>query len=485
MNNELLNYLKLSAERDWLEYYSDNWARNQNVDASKCLSRSLFQLTQAKLAQISAVVAKPEQLKTIFIVEQNPIQFIASFFASVIAEVNLFLCDPGWKRKEWQQVLSLVKPDLILGDSPATDLIGKLESTVPDPPNVITKAELPDRSLIMIPTGGTSGKIKFAIHSWQTLAASVEGFRIFFACEQINSFCTLPLYHVSGLMQLMRSFLTQGKLIICPYKSIATQPIEINKSAYFISLIPTQLKFLLVNLSDWLSQFRTILVGGAPASRSLLDTAKEYNLAIAPIYGTTETASGVVALKPQDFLAGNYSNGKVMPHAQISIKDSRIAATGNRTTIGLIEIKGRSLYLGYYPLLSPPVSSLLTDDLGYFNHQGYLQIVGRDSQKIITGGENVFPIELEEVIYSTKLVQDVCIIGIPDPKWGQAVTAIYVPTAANNLDLIKQQMRSQLAKYKQPKNWLKVDYIPRNNRGKVNYQELQAIALQLLDKNLS
>ena len=107
-------------------------------------------------------------------------------------------------------------------------------------------------------------------------------------------------------------------------------------------------------------------------------------------------------------------------------------------------------------------------------------MVGRNSQKIITGGENVFPAEVEAVIYSTKLVKDVCVVGIPDSKWGQAVTAVYVPLTSGNLNLIKQKVQSQLAKYKQPKNWIQVDTIPRNNRGKINYRQIKAIALQVV-----
>lgn len=178
---KLLNYLKLLAEKNWLQYYGDDWARNYDLNSSKELSKQLTQLTQAKLAQISAVEAQSQPLKAIFIVEQNPIHFIASFLASVIAEVNLFLCDPSWQRQEWLQVLSLVKPDLILGDNAARDSISHLKLASSDP---ASQLKFFDRPLIMIPTGGTSGKIKFAVHSWQTLAASVTGFKTFFACQK-------------------------------------------------------------------------------------------------------------------------------------------------------------------------------------------------------------------------------------------------------------------------------------------------------------
>ena len=417
--------------------------------------------------------------------------------AGVIAEVNLFLCAPTWKQQEWQQVLKLVTPDLVYADRTTQDLIVKVGSTVKN--QVDNQSSLLGSALIMIPTGGTSGKVRFAMHSWDTLTASVTGFKDYFACQQINSFCTLPLYHVSGLMQFMRSFLTQGQLIFCSYKIVKIKQITLDKPDYFISLVPTQLKFLIESIPDWLAQFKTVLLGGAPAARSLLDTAREYNIAIALTYGMTETASGIVTLKPQDFLAGNNSSGRVLPHAEVTMvgvsRDNEVGKgkevkkiqhqtkpTNNGT--GLIEISSRSLFLGYYPQSFNSTQPFITDDLGYFDNQGYLHLVGRNSQKIITGGSNVFPIEVEAVIYSTKLVKDVCVVGIPDHEWGEAVTAIYVPLKSDqNLSLIKQKIKSQLANYKLPKNWIEVESIPRNNRGKINYQKLKEITKKLTTNN--
>ncbi|MGL5832231.1 MAG: 2-succinylbenzoate--CoA ligase [Waterburya sp.] len=519
----LRKYLKSSTTPNWLWCYEPDC----NQEVNDYPNRRLEQLIDARLEEVSSLVelcSQQSKKKTaIFIVETEPINFITAFLVGVISEVNLFLCDPGWQTQEWQQVLSLVQPDLIFGDDTVKSLIQSaiakgvaepiakhpqreipgLKSTPQNTPDLITNVELAEQPLIMIPTGGTSGKIKFAIHSWQTLTASVKGFADFFNCPQLNSVCTLPLYHVSGLMQLMRSLLTQGNLVICPYQLIATKLSNLDKSAYFISLVPTQLQFLLASTPNCLEGFKTVLVGGAPPRRSLLQTAREYRIPLALTYGMTETASGVVTLKSEDFLAGNYSSGEVLPHAQVKIAHEQLTSGTEELTLedrkyltsrknpptdsvsdhtGLIQINSAALCLGYYPQLFPASKSLLTDDVGYFDGQGYLHLLGRNSQKIITGGENVFPAEVEAVIYATKLVQDICVVGIPDQKWGQAVTAIYVPlTAANNLNLIKQQIKSQLAKYKQPKHWLSVASIPRNDRGKVNYPQLKAIALQIVN----
>ena len=459
---ELLNYLKSSIKLNWLHYYDGD-----RLNTDKNYSGLLYQHTEQKLAQILNSAGNSRRL-TVFIVEKDPLNFISTFLAGVIAEVDLFICDPTWQQ-EWQQVLSIVKPDTIFGDEPVKLITQSVTQTETIGVNL-------KHPLIMIPTGGTSGKIKFAMHSWSTLSASVAGFKEFFNCKTIDSWCTLPLHHVSGLMQLMRSLLTQGNLVICPYKSTS----QVQRGTYFISLVPTQLQFLLDTDPDWLKGFKTVLVGGAPARRSLLDTARDNQIAVSLIYGSTETASGVVALKPKDFLAGNTSNGRVLPHARISIARTTIAAESaefSKNRAGLITIASKSLCLGYYPQMFSD-RTLTTDDLGYIDLDGYVYILGRNSHKIITGGKNVFPTEVEAAIYATKLVKDVCVLGIDDRHWGQAVTAVYSPTADGSLDSIEQQIQSQLAKYKQPKNWIEVDCLPRNDRGKINYRRLKAIAIQ-------
>ena len=470
MRDELLNYLKSSIARNWLHYDGDDAALIDRENYSSLLYRR----TQAKLAQIRDISAPNEQNLAVLVAENEPLEFIAAFLAGIIAEVHLFLGNSDWQQREWQQVLDLVKPDWIFG----TAAISRINKLTPSASPSLAETERP---LIMIPTGGTSGKIKFAMHSWSTLTASVSGFKQFFGCQTINSWCTLPLYHVSGLMQLMRSLVTQGNLVIADYR---TTNINIDPSTYFISLVPTQLEFLLASHPQWLQRFKTVLVGGAPARRLLLETAKRFKIAIAPIYGSTETASGVVALKPTEFWAGNLSNGRPLPHAQISILttseidvDTTVNAASDRHW-GLISIDSTSLFKGYYPQLLPSTRPLVTDDLGYLDEQGYLHLLGRNSHKIITGGENVFPPEVEAAIYATQLVDDVCVLGIPDRYWGQAVTAIYVTkNANNNLSEIQCQLQSQLAKYKQPKHWLQLERLPRNSRGKIDYRQLREIAI--------
>jgi o-succinylbenzoate---CoA ligase len=349
-------------------------------------------------------------------------QFIVEFFAAVSLGIPVFLTDPRWGQEEQQQL-----KDLIAQGTP-----------------------VPGR--IMIPTGGTSGQLKFAMHTPATLSAAVQGFQEFYGFEQINSHCLLPLHHVSGLMQLWRSLLTRGQFIT--HNNLLPNP------GFVISLVPTQLQRWIVDRPDWLRSFQAVLIGGAPTPNGLLSQARSAQIPLSPSYGMTETAAMMAALTPVEFLAGATGCGRALPHVQFQIQG------GDR-----IAIRSTSLMLGYYPNESLSVEDYwLTDDLGEFDDAGRLQILGRASHKIISGGEKIFPSQVESVIMSTGLVRDVCVFGIPDPEWGERVVACYVGIV--NLSDLQRIVAEQLSYFKQPKNWYQITKIPYNSQGKINLSSL-------------
>ncbi len=450
-----LAYLEKRAKHDWL-IGGDSHQFNQ------CFKQFYLEITQL-LHQ-----GKPPK---ILLAERNPIRFLAGFVAACAAGCPVFLCNPKWVQQEWQQVFKLVQPDLILGYG---DWGLAVRDYYPSPQPPILKPQW-----IMIPTGGSSGQIHFAIHTWETLMTSVQGFQQYFQMNQVNSFCVLPLYHVSGLMQFLRSFTTGGKLVVLPFKELESgERGDIDPSEFFISLVPTQLQRLLQKpeLTSWLSRFQTILLGGAPAWPELLEQARHHGIRLAPTYGMTETASQIVTLKPDDFLSGRMSCGQVLPHAKVTIRSPTGQLLGANQT-GLITIQADSLALGYYPELFTNCNIFQLDDLGFFDEQGYFNIVGRGSQKIITGGENVFPSEVEAAIRATQLVSDVCVIGVYDQHWGQVVTAIYVPNnSAISTTKLEAALEDKLSKYKCPKRWIPVGNLPRNSQGKLNREQMLQMA---------
>ncbi|WP_299485988.1 2-succinylbenzoate--CoA ligase [Acaryochloris sp. IP29b_bin.137] len=417
-----------------------------------------------------------EQYPRILLVQTDPLEFLAGFMAACLCDCPVFLGNPHWQRSEWQQVLHLANPQIIWGVSQ----LPKID--IPEP----TPTQPKEKGWILIPTGGSSGQIRFAIHTWSTLAASVKGCQRHFFGNQpdaIHSCCWLPLYHVSGLMQFMRSLLTDGQFILLPKHCFSTHPPLVPDIAafldseskqpqqYFLSLVPTQLQRLLQQSDarlQWLARFRTILVGGAPAWPSLLKTARQHQLRLALTYGMTETASQVATLDPNQFLLGAIHNGPVLPHAQITIRDDQLKpVTAN--TIGQVVIQSDSLCKGYYPQRFASSHQFLTDDIGYFNDYEELHIVGRLSRKIISGGENIFPEEIESVLLGTGMVKDVMVFGEPHPDWGQSITALVVPLSPHfSLPALKSMLANQLSAFKQPQQWHVLPELPRNPQGKID-----------------
>lgn len=408
---------------------------------------------------------------TLLLSEPDPFCFLAYFTAACSFPCSIVVCNPTWTEAEFQQVIALVTPDLVMGSRELQEITGAGEASQPLAPGL--------SSHILIPTGGSSGKIRFARHTWETLIASVRGFQQHFQVEQVNSLCVLPLYHVSGLMQFMRSLLTGGKLAIVPFKSLQAGSFPpLPHDHFFLSLVPTQLHRLLTHSlinspTLLLPQKLTILLGGALAWDELLEKARSLQLPIAPTYGMTETASQIATLRPEEFLQGRSGCGRVLPHARVTIRDEA-GNTLPANQVGQVTIAAKSLMLGYFPASERP-GEFVTEDYGYLDQEGYLHILGRRDGTIITGGKNVYPAEVESAIWATGLVTDVCVVGLADADWGQMVTAVYVPARSTTQAELQRAIASRLSRYKHPKRWIALQEFPRNAQGKVNYQQVMAL----------
>jgi o-succinylbenzoate---CoA ligase len=409
----------------------------------------------------------------IMLAHRVPEAFLAGFMAAAIAECPVFLGNSNWSSLEWQQVAEISKPHIFWGDD-----------SLPLPLAPIHTVQGREKGWILIPSGGTSGSVKFAIHTWETLSSAVSGFCLHFfgTITPVNSCCCLPLYHVSGLMQFMRSLLTGGEFAFFTSDEIligrSLQPERdqfLNSqhssgSTFFLSLVPTQLWRLLQNPTrvSWLQQLFAILVGGGPTTPEVVQQAREYHLNLSPTYGMTEMAAQVATLRPEDFHQGNQSVGHPLPHAEISIfSDQNIPLPLEQ--VGEITILSSASFNGYYPDPHEVLWYFHTGDIGYFDADGFLHILGRRDRRITTGGEKVFPEEIEAAIHDTGLVEDVYVMGVPDAEWGQAVTALYVsadPTV--NETTLKTAIATRLSAYKCPKRWHSVAQIPRNAQGKVD-----------------
>ena len=280
---------------------------------------------------------------------------------------------------------------------------------------------------ILIPTGGSTAGVKFAAHTWQTLLAACNGLSELLGEGPIHSCCVLPLFHVSGLMQLVRSFVTAGRIIFTDFKALQAGQLPVfPPDALCLSLVPTQLQRIMTqqNSVDWLRTLRVIVVGGSATPSSVIEQARALQLPVMLSYGMTETAAMVAALPAAGFLAGQTNAGRVLSHACIQVlrEDGAECRTGES---GQIRICATSMFKGYHGR-SGEVSQLgyLSDDEGYFDSLGYLHVVGRSDRLIVSGGEKIDPHEVEQAILHSGQVEQVMVVGWPDSEWGQKLVAL-------------------------------------------------------------
>ncbi|PZV01048.1 MAG: 2-succinylbenzoate-CoA ligase [Leptolyngbya sp.] len=419
----------------------------------------------------------------VLIAEPEPMQFLAACLAAWSEDCTVVLANPRWGDREHQQLQALVNPRW---NAPILPGIKSYPCQVVDS----------QPGQILIPTGGSSGQIKFAIHSWDTLSVSIEGFRAHFGVEAVHAYCVLPLFHVSGLMQALRVLTSGGDLALQPYGQLKSGEGLILPPNGFLSLVPTQLQELLAlggEFIPWLRSFRAVLLGGAPAGKALLDQAQAAQIPVALTYGMTETAAQVATLLPEEFLAGQRSSGRPLPYVNLTIFNDQGKPQRSGQS-GRVVIQAKSLALGYWggssdQVFNEKVSSMAgsahptgfaTDDIGYLDEEGYLHIVGRSSSKIITGGENVFPEEIEAALLATGWVSDACVVGLPCDRWGQQICALVVMNSAKLLPDLPELLRSQLAPYKLPKQWILVSNLPRTAQGKLSRPQALTLAQKIL-----
>jgi o-succinylbenzoate---CoA ligase len=400
-------------------------------------------------------------------------RFMEEFGSAVAAGGTVFVADPSWGAVEREQFAAVVaqasgakrQSQIADGKSPTADR----QLQIPDGQSEIgnQKSKI-EQGWLCLPTGGSSGALRWALHDQDTLSAAVHGCCGHFEVSQINAVGVLPLHHVSGLMAWMRCALTGGRYVPWDWAVLeAGRWPQLAAGDWFLSLVPTQLQRLLSRpeATDWLRRFRAVFIGGGPAWPELLDRAAEARLPLAPGYGMTETAAMVAALRPEEFLQGRRGCGAALPHAGLTLGED-----------GVIEITTKSLFRGYYPAWREAAGAWRTEDLGRIDEQGGLHVLGRRDAIIISGGKKIEPAEVEAVLRATGQFVDVAVVAVPDAEWGEMVVACY-PADANAPDLacVDEHLAGKLASHKRPKRYMPVAW-PRKAQGKINRQALVALA---------
>ncbi len=335
-------------------------------------------------------------------------------------------------------------------------------------------------------TSGTTGTPKGAIITygmqwWNAIGSALnlghQSDDCWLAC--------MPFFHIGGLAILMRSVIYQISVVVQQkFDPIAVNQAIREQHVTIISVVAVMLQRMLATLdvqnSVYPGTLRCVLLGGGPAPRSLLEACAVKHIPVVQTYGMTEACSQAVTLAPADALRKLGSAGRPLPSVQLRVMHDEQEAQADEA--GEIYLKGPTITPGYADRVEATARAfhdgwLATGDIGYLDEEGYLYVLDRRSDLIISGGENVYPAEIEAVLLSHPAVAEAGVCGQANAQWGQVPIAfVYLKDGSevNTKDLL-EYASTRLARYKQPHKMYIVEQLPRNSSGKLLRRELASL----------
>lgn len=333
-------------------------------------------------------------------------------------------------------------------------------------------------------TSGTTGRSKGAMLSHRALASNAATLKEYWQFSSDDCLIhALPIFHIHGLFVAINITLFAGSSLHFLTSFDADEITSRMHRSTVLMGVPTFYVRLLQSPElnkELASNMRLFISGSAPLlSETHVAWQQKTGHAILERYGMTET--NMNTSNPYDGERRPGTVGLPLPDVELKITAPDSGKTLNEGEVGQIEVRGPNVFSGYWKMPEKTAEELrvdgwfLTGDIGVIDSDGYVSIVGRSKDLIISGGFNVYPKEIEEIIDDNPTVVESAVIGVPHPDFGEAVVAVVVkqPSCEGTEASIKAPMLEQLAKYKQPKRVFFVDELPRNAMGKVQKAKLR------------
>ncbi|MTJ76379.1 long-chain-fatty-acid--CoA ligase, partial [Nocardia seriolae] len=316
-------------------------------------------------------------------------------------------------------------------------------------------------------TGGTTGHPKGVMLSQANLAVSALGGLAsgFLFRPEARFLHAAPMFHLADLAGWYGQLMLGGTHVMIP----AFDPVAVMKAVerHGVTesvLVPVMVQMLVDHpeMADHdMSSVRTVMYGASPIAQALLERAMKVfpNAGFVQAYGMTELSPIATLLSPEDHLAGRLrSAGRAMPHSEVRVVDPD-GAEVSRGTVGEVVVRGGHVMLGYWNKPDETAAAIRdgwmhTGDGGYMDDEGYVYIVDRVKDMIVSGGENVYSAEVENALAAHPAVAACAVIGVPDPDWGERVHAVIVCQAGVTVTLadIRDHAKSLIAGYKAPRS---------------------------------
>ena len=457
---------------DWLRYGAEHYPNRI------CINEYTYNDIYRGVVHVARKL-EPLQASRIAILSDNSVMMAIYVLATMVVHKELLLLNVHLKPKEIENQLAQLDVTTVLHsverreqlpNSISTIVFESLERILSDEEADDTfDWTFEDRDIaVIMNTSATTGQFKSVPLRWGQIRAHVQASKeVLGKTEQDNWLMVLPLFHVSSLSILLRSLYNGTAVTILPkYDEAQVLKLIESENINMLSLVPTILTQLEPSITH--HKLRVILLGGEFIPMALIDACEKKSLPIYKTYGMTETFSQSVTFSVLDYPHKRDSVGKPLPGMQVRIDKPDVDGVGE------IHLTGPMVMTGYIDK-KPIDGDLNTDDIGYVDEDGFVYILNRRKDLIISGGENIYPKELEDLVYTLPSVKECAVVPVPDPKWGQ-VPALFVAFhdgESMTADAILSFMTKSLAKYKVPKYVKILPALPRNGTGKIVRNELR------------
>lgn len=322
----------------------------------------------------------------------------------------------------------------------------------------------PEKIAVLMNTSATTGAFKTVPITWKMIEAQVKASAEMIGVEEEDNWlAVLPIFHVSGLSIIMRTLYngTSATLVEKFDAEYVTGLINTG-SINMASMVPTMLNRIIDNLEPL--NLRMLLLGGEFIPQPLIENAFAKKIPIFKTYGMTETFSQSATFNILDAPNRLDSVGRALPGVEIKIENPDSDGAGN------IWIKSPMLMKGYLNKPDLPSDGFDTADIGYLDN-GYLYVLNRRRDIIISGGENIYPKEIENIVYGIDGVREAVLIPREDSKWGQ-IPILYYSGTVKSGDIL-EFLEGKISRFKMPKEIIYMDELPKNPSGKILRKNLQ------------
>ena len=337
--------------------------------------------------------------------------------------------------------------------------------------------------VMLVYTSGTTGEPKGAMHSQTGMCANIDmALAVQGLTQDDRVLAVLPLFHVGGLcIQLLPALAVGAAVKLQARFDPGAWLHDLADWRPSTSLlVPAVMQALLAH-ADWpaadLRCLRFVNCGSQVVPLALIEAFHARDVPVAQVYGSTETGPVSIALRPQDALARPGSVGQPAPGVRLRLVDAQ-GAEVTRGEVGEIQLQAPNLMRGYH---RQPAGSgfdggwFATGDLARADTEGWITVVGRCKDLIISGGENIYPAEIENLAMTWPGVAEAAVVGLADPRWGEVPALVLTVRPGETVDLaaLRQHLAQRLARFKQPRRVVLFDSLPRTALGKVQKATLR------------